>query len=155
MDELRVPKRRVAAEVLLAGGLRRRIVLFLAEAAPGHAGPERPLDLLTGGGEFVPALDEEAQATTFLSREAIAVLRVARTDPEPEELSSDAEHAVEVHLRDGVVLRGVVSYVRPPGRARLLDFLNEPVPWFRLAEAGDVALVSKRHVAHVALTKGR
>jgi hypothetical protein len=153
MDDLRVPKRRVAAEVLLAGGGSRRIALFLSEAAPGHSGPERPADLLTGGGEFVPAFDEEAQATTFLNRAGVAVLRVPRPEAETEEIAPVAEHAVEVHLGSGTVLSGVVSFVRPPERARLLDFLNEPAPFFRLTEPEGVALVNKRHVARIALAR--
>ena len=75
MEDLRVPKRRVSAEVLLPGGAARRITLFLAEAAPAHTGPERPTDLLNGGDDFVPAFDEEARAMTFLNRAGLAVVR--------------------------------------------------------------------------------
>lgn len=151
MDELRVPKRRVAAEVLLPGGAARRITLFLAEAAPGHAGPERPSDVLNGGDRFLPAFDEDARAITFLSAAGLAVVRV---DPAVEQAGSDAvtlptEHEVEVLLESGATLRGLVSYLRPPERSRLQDFLNEPAPFFPLLEERAVALVNKRHVARV------
>lgn len=152
MDELRVPKRRVAAEVLLPGGARRRIALFLAEAAPGHAGPERPSDVLNGGDGFVPAFDEEAGGITFL---AVGGLAVVRVDRELEETGADAptlptEHDVEVLLESGGTLRGLVSYLRPPERSRLVDFLNEPAPFFPLIEERAIALVNKRHAARVA-----
>jgi len=155
MDELRVPKRRVAAEVLLPGGAGRRITLFLAEAAPGHAGPERPSDLLNGGDGFVPAFDEDARAITFLNVGGLAVVRVER---ELEQTAADAltlptEHEVEVLLESGSTLRGLVSYLRPPERSRLVDFLNEPAPFFQLIEERAVALVNKRHVARVAPLK--
>jgi hypothetical protein len=58
---------------------------------------------------------------------------------------------VEVLLGDGAVLRGLVSYLRPPDHARLVDFLNDPAPFFRLIEERGVALVNKRHVSCVVL----
>lgn len=153
MADLRVPKRRAVAEVLLPGGTSRRVVLFLAEAAGAHAGPERPFDLLNGGADFVPALDEASGEMTFLNRTGLAAVRVeaaleadAGDDP-----TIPTEHEVEVLLADGSVLRGLVSYLRPPDHSRLVDFLNDPAPFFRLIEERGVALVNKRHVSRVAL----
>lgn len=155
MDELRVPKRRVPAEVLLPAGAARRIALFLSSAASHHSGPERPSDLLNGGDDFIPAFDEEAQVMSFLHRAALAAVR---TDGELELADDDAlslptEHEVEVLLGSGQLLRGLVSYVRPPDRSRLVDFLNEPEPFFRLVEGAATVLVNKRHVARVVLVK--
>jgi hypothetical protein len=154
-DDLRVPKRRVAAEVLLPGGEVRRIALFLAAAASHHAGPERPSDLLNGGDDFVPALDEEAQVMSFLNRAGVAAVRLARgLDAELEDaLTLPTEHDVEVLLQSGAALRGLVSYLRPPEHSRLVDFLNEPAPFFRLIEPDALVLVNKRHVARVVLVK--
>jgi hypothetical protein len=153
MEDLRVPKRRVAAEAILAGGGGRRITLFLAEAASHHTGPERPADLLNGGDDFVPAFDEEAGAMTFLNRTGVAAVRVPGREAEDDgaELTLPTEHAVEVVLLSGAALRGLVSYLRPPDRSRLVDFLNEPEPFFRLIEDHAVVLVNKRHVARVVL----
>ncbi len=156
MDELRVPKRRVPAEVLLPGGASRRIALFLADAAPAHAGPERPSDVLNGGDGFLPAFDEDARAMSFLNVGGLAVVRV---DPAAEQAGADAptlptEHEVEVLLESGQTLRGLVSYLRPPERSRLQDFLNEPAPFFALLEERAVALVNKRHVARVVAIEG-
>jgi hypothetical protein len=153
MADLRVPKHRAAAEVLLPGGTSRRVVLFLAEAAEGHAGPERPFDLLNGGADFVPALDEASGQMTFLNRTAVAAVRVAAAleADAGEDPTIPTEHEVEVLLADGAVLRGLVSYLRPPDHSRLVDFLNDQVPFFRLLEERGVALVNKRHVSRVAL----
>ncbi len=155
MDDLRVPKRRVSAEVLLPGGAGRRITLFLAEAAPAHAGPERPSDILNAGDGFVPAWDEDARAITFLNVGGLAVVRV---DRDLEQTAADAltlptEHEVEVLLESGGTLRGLVSYLRPPDRSRLVDYLNEPAPFVPLLEERAIALVNKRHVARVAPLK--
>ncbi len=54
-------------------------------------------------------------------------------------------------LNDGGRLRGLVGYVLPPERSRLVDFLNEAPLFFRLLERDQVALVNKHHVARVAL----
>jgi hypothetical protein len=152
MDELRVPKRRVAAEALLSGAARR-ITLFLAEGAAGHAGPERPGDFLNGPEDFVPAFDEEMGSMSFLNRGTVEALRVPASDAEgvPADLTLATEHEVEVTLRRGTTLRGFVSYARPPDRSRLLDFLNEPEPFFRLAEERAVTFVNKCHVVRVVL----
>jgi hypothetical protein len=152
MNDLRVPKRRVAAVVLLPGGAVRRIALFLSEAASRHAGPERPSDLLCGRDDFLPAFDEESGGMTFLHRAALAAVRVPRElEADDAEATLPVEHDVEVLLADGTVLRGLVSFVRPEERVRLVDYLNEPAPFFPLHEEGTVALVNKRHVARVAL----
>jgi hypothetical protein len=153
MLDLRVPKRRVAAEVVLSGGEARRIRLFLADAASRHAGAERPSDLLNGGADFLPALDEESGLMTFLNRGGLAVVRVDRAleADDGDALTLPTEHEVEVLLGSGLRLRGLVSFVRPPDHSRLVDFLNEPSPFFRLLEERAIALVNKRHVSRVAL----
>jgi hypothetical protein len=155
MEDLRVPKRRIHVEIVQPGGAVRRVVVFLAEAAVSHGGPERLSDVLNGREEFVPAHDEEAGVMTFLNRRSVALARVARdAEEEPcEEVTIPAEHEVEITLLDGSRLRGLVSYVRP-GNARLVDYLNETLPFFRLLEQDTTALVSRHHVARVALLRG-
>lgn len=152
MDELRVPKHKTAVDVLLPGGAARRMALFLAEAAPDHAGPEVPLDLLNGRDDFIPAFDETSGTMSFLHRPGVPVVRVARAlDAGEEEVTLPTEHEVEVQLNDGSALSGLISYVRPADRTRLVDVLNEPHPFFRLLQGDAVAYVNKRHVSCVAL----
>lgn len=153
MDDLRVPKRRVPVEVLLPGGATCRMAMFLSEVAQDHTGLERPSDLLNGGDDFVPAFDEAGKAMTFLNRSAISALRIdpALDADAEEEVSIPTEHEVEVLLQDGTALRGLVSYLRPPARSRLVDFLNEAPPFFRLLDGAVLVLVNKRHVVRVSL----
>jgi hypothetical protein len=153
-DDLRVPKRRVPADVVLPGGKTHRIALFLADAAADHSGVEMPVDLLNGGDDFVPALDEAAGVMTFLNRHGLSVVRVAREAAAAEDAPTiPTEHEIEVVLRDGAVLHGLVSYLRPPERARLVDYLNERTPFLPLLEEQSIALVNKRHVTRVVLLK--
>jgi hypothetical protein len=156
MDELRVPKRRVAIEIAIAHDPRRSVVVFLSEFASHHAGAERVSDLLNGSAEFLPALDPDGKRMTFYNRAGILFVRV---DPAEEPVLADAhtiptEHEVELTLSEGSVLRGLVSYVLPPDRARVIDFLNEAPQFFRVLEPDRATLVNKRHVAQVVALDG-
>jgi hypothetical protein len=148
--ELQVPKRRAQVEVLLPGGGARQVTVFLAEFASAHSGPERLSDLLNGTSDFVPAIDAATGAVSFLGRDCIAAARVERAMDPDFDLDGASEHEVEITLVDGTVLRGTLAFVMPPGRARLLDFLNHAQPFVRLAEKEKMALVNKRHIARVA-----
>jgi hypothetical protein len=155
MTDLKVPKRSVAVAVTLAGGSRRDVTLFLAEAVPGHSGGERLSDLLNGGSDFIPALEIDTRAMTFLNRSAVMI---AQAGAEAERTSADdstipTEQEVEFTLDDGRVLRGFVSYLLPPEHARLADFLNEAAPFLPLHADAGVLLVHKRHVTRVVLVE--
>lgn len=156
MDELRVPKRRVTIEVGLTGGTTRRLDLFLAEFASQHIGEERVSDVLNGHTEFIPAFDGERKAMTFTHRDALmwANLSVEDEPPTADAHTIPSEHEVELALSDGSVHRGLISYVRPPDRARIIDYLNEAPRFFRLVQGERVMLVNKRHVAQVISLNG-
>lgn len=154
MDDLKVPKRRTPVEITLPGGLVRRVDVFLSEFAPGHVGPERLSDVLNGHDRFVPGLDTEAGTMSFMHREALLIARVSPdVENVVEQHTIPTEHEVEVTLTDGTKLSGLITYVRPPERNRLNDYLNEPAPFFPLLEKQHVALVNKQHVARVTNVK--
>jgi hypothetical protein len=151
MGELTVPKRRVEVAVELAGGLERRVSLFLAESAPGHAGQERVCDLLEADGRFIPALDAAARGITFLRRAAILVMS-APSEPTigtADDVTLPTEHEVDVALDDGRMLHGVISYALPPDRSRLVDYLNDPARFLPLHRDGEVLFVNKDHVTRI------
>ncbi len=151
-EDLRVPKRKVAVDLVLAGEGARRVSLFLAEAAPDHDGPELVRDLVNGPARFLPGVDEASGAVVFLHLAAVVLIRIARElDAGEDAFDLPIEHPVELALADGTRLQGIISYVRPGERARLVDLLNEPAPFVRLIEAGAVALVNKAHIARIDL----
>jgi hypothetical protein len=152
LESLSVPKRRVSAQLVLPGGASRNVIVFLSEAAPGYNGGERLSDLLNASGpQFLPALDAETNAMTFVHCENLALARVAA---ELESNSGDqftipTEHEVEVTLVDGQKLHGLITYVLPDQHSRLTDYLNNAPLFFPVLEGERVALVNKRHVAYV------
>ena len=151
-DELKVPKRRVQVEVLVPGAPPEKVTVFLAEFASTHTGPERLSDLLNAHDEFFPAQDASGE-TRFLGRHSIAAARVEREWELGEELPEGHQHEVEIQLAGGIQLRGLVSFVLPHDRSRLLDYLNDPQPFVRLAEQDKVSLVNKRHILRVSKAK--
>ena len=153
LESLSVPKRRVAAQFVLPGGASRNVAVFLAEAAPGHTGGERLSDLLNNSGSlFIPAVDADTEAMTFVHCENLALARVA-AELEPnvvDQFTIPTEHEVEVTMMDGQKLRGLITYVLPEAHSRLTDYLNTRAPaFFPVLEGERVALVNKRHVAYV------
>ncbi|MFY0522539.1 hypothetical protein ACN28I_04785 [Archangium gephyra] len=127
--------------------------MFLAEAAPGHTGGERLSDLLNNSGSlFIPAVDADTEAMTFVHCENLALARVA-AELEPnvvDQFTIPTEHEVEVTMMDGQKLRGLITYVLPEAHSRLTDYLNHSAPaFFPVLEGERVALVNKRHVAYV------
>jgi hypothetical protein len=150
MDQLRVPKRRVEVELLLLGAGRQRVAVFLAEFSSVHEGHERLGDLLGGPTEFIPAVDVATGATLIVH---IACIGAALAGPE-EALDDDAELPteceVEVTLLDGQSLSGVLSFVRPPERSRIVDFLNDAPLFFPLTIGDRVAFINKHRVSRVA-----
>jgi hypothetical protein len=151
LEELRVPKRRVLAQIVLPGGEAREVAVFLAEAVPGSGAPERLSDLLNGETKFIPAMDAATEAMTFVHSVAIAVARVESRHElrDVDQLTILTEHEVEIRLVDGQRLQGLITYVQPEDRSRLTDYLNEAPSFLRLLQGDRVALVNKRHVAYV------
>ena len=150
MDRLRIPKHRAEVELTGPDGEARRFSLFLSEHT-SHGGPERVVDLLNGPREFLPAVDCETDATTFLARSCIVIARVAGPLWDVDEVNLPLEHEVEVVLSNGKALSGLISYVLPHESCRVVDYLNDPAPFLALVEGERVALVNKRYVLRVTL----
>lgn len=149
MQELRVPKHRIPVELTLVGGTTRNVLVFLAEFAARHSGPERLSDLLDGESEFIPSVEASTDAVFFLNRASVAVARMASSVEADDEGQHTirTEHDVEITLVGGAKLRGLVAYVMPPERSRLTDYLNSEPRFIELIEQEGVALVNKQHIA--------
>jgi hypothetical protein len=145
LEELRVPKRRVGAQIVLPGGETRDVFVFLAEATPERSGGERLSDLLNAGSKLLPAMDAKTQGMLLVN----ARVEAEHEPREEDQLTLLTEYEVELRLMDGQRLQGLITYVMPEGRSRLTDYFNEAHPFLRLLQGSQVALVNKRHVAYV------
>ena len=153
MEDLRVPKRAVPVEVVLPGGEARQVSVYLSRGG-GHASRARAAlrPPRTGRPPSSPPASRGPALMTFLHRGSIAVARVpVDEEPADDSFTIPTEHEVEITLADGTRLTGLVAYVAPESRERLVDFLNRTEPFFRLLERDRVALVGRAHVARVAL----
>jgi hypothetical protein len=151
MDPLRVPKRRAEIDVTFADGSARKVAVFLSEQASLHGGMERVLDLLESPSAFLPGIDREGDKVALVAKDSIAVVRTDEPPWDRDEINLPVEHEVEVLLRGGEKLRGLLSYVLPAESSRPIDYLNGSSRFFTLIEEGRVALVHKTHVLEVVL----
>ncbi|MFL5290322.1 MAG: hypothetical protein ACJ79U_02280 [Myxococcales bacterium] len=151
MEPLRVPKRRAEIDVTFADGSARKVAVFLSEQASRHGGEERVRDLLESPAGFLPGIDREGDKVALVAKDSIAVVRTDEPPWDRDEVNLPVEHEVEVWLRGGGRLRGLLSYVLPPQASRPIDYLNGSSRFFTLIEDGRVALVHKTHVLEVVL----
>jgi hypothetical protein len=157
-SEYRIPKREVSAEVTLLGHPRKVVKLFLHERAETHTGPERPSDLLNGPGEFFPVIEPSGKLV-LLHRDAVMVISVAaesefhaahsgEEQPDPE---GAKRITVEITLQDGSSIRGLVRFVMPEGRTRLIDYMNTQEHFLTVREESLARLVNKRRIVRIAV----
>jgi hypothetical protein len=157
-EEYRVPKREISAEAVFLGHPRKVVHLFLSERAQSHDGAESLIDLLNGPGDFLPAV-EPPRSLILLHKDALMALSVAVETDLPSQEPAEGEDsrklgtslAVSIALRDGTEIGGMVHFVMPEGRNRLVDFLNEPEPFFAVKDGARSHLVNKRCIAHISL----
>ena len=149
MSELRVEKRRAAAELTLSTGGKVRGSFFLAGSSATHFGPERVGDLLNGEAGFFPFAVESDGATALYNRMQLVSVRLlestgeARLDP-GYELAT--ERRVSMLLTNGESLCGAVRVYRPAGRDRLSDYARS-TEVFRYVETPDATfIVNSAHI---------
>ena len=156
MEELRVPKRAVQVEITAPGAAPRVVEVYLAEFASHHEGGERLSEVLNSGA-FLAARDVALKRVAFLNCAGLAVVRVAREIEAEDDAAAHTiptEHEVEVTLLGGQTIRGLLTYVLPPERSRLIDFLNTCPQFIPLLEGDRVALINRSQVAQIALLNG-
>jgi hypothetical protein len=153
VSDLRVEKRRAAAELTLSTGGKVRGSFFLAGSSATHFGPERVGDLLNGEAGFFPfAVEGNDGATALYNRMQLVSVRLlestgeARLDP-GYELAT--ERRVSMLLTNGESLCGAVRVYRPAGRDRLSDYARS-TEIFRYVETSNATfIVNSAHIVEL------
>ena len=154
-ESYRIPTTLVPAELVLLGGERCAVALFLATQSESHPGPETLLDLLNADRRFVPARDRESGRSLLVSRHSLLLVEVERAAVASETGGEDSARStvdmIRVELAGGVTADGALEVVASTGRERLSDFFNEPEEFFRLSSGSKLVYVNKRCVLTVRL----
>ena len=154
MSQYRVEKRRVAAELTLTDGVRRRGHIFLASAHAAQAGPERVADLLNAESGFFPfdTASPAAPETVLVNRAHIVHVKLVEPSNEPQ-LDAGYDVAtvrrVEMLLSNGERLRGAVRVYCPQGRDRLSDYARSTLTFRYLETPAAIFVVNSDHVVEL------
>jgi hypothetical protein len=122
---------RVAAEVVLADGVVLEGDLHLATRTAYPPDTESPLEMLNRADPFF-ALTLQQGEVAFVSKAQVAVVSCRDQMPlsDPARASAARLVALEVGLASGAEYRGRSTFELPPSRARALDYINAPGPFF-------------------------
>jgi hypothetical protein len=126
----RVDTRAVAVEVSFGAGALLSGEMFLRPSIVTLSGIESLADRLNDRDAFFPLrVREPAPDTLILGKSQVRWVSAdssARSDPLPMEGASDVlSFPLSVEFDDGHELVGTVRAMLPPGKRRVLDFINE------------------------------
>ena len=146
MQTYRVPRRQVQVVVHLRQGEPCRGCLFVPADGPGGVAQRLSARLIEPGDRFL-ALSRDG-ASRLISRDWILRIDVLSEEDAALELDPGAGDPVAVvcRLADGSVLEGTVSFAMPPGRQRLIDYINSVEGFVPLRSGGTLSLIHLRHV---------
>jgi hypothetical protein len=143
----RIPQRKVQVVVHLTKGDPLLGKLFVPVEGPGGK-PVRLSDRLAEPGDRFLALVQEDNSRLISRHLIVRVELLAEEDAEFETEPGTGEPVlVACRLADGSVVEGTVSFAMPPGRERLIDYLNSRPDGFVPLRAGKMlSLIHLRQV---------
>ena len=148
-----IPKFEAEVELLLIDNrsLNGRIFLPILSSNPlGHT----PLvDWMNEQAEFFPFLPERSKEAEILSKQAV-VQAVINTELDHNEIYEMMEQTVwiehvEVRCEPFATISGSVLLNLPPGRSRVLDFLNQQTRFFAVTNGSKNHIINKKYVTSV------
>jgi hypothetical protein len=157
VPELRVPRRRIAVELALAGRAPRRLELAV-EQREGPAGWPDVLALVEGERRFLPFHELGADRWILVNRDQVVWLAVsledigAAAEPREVEILYDQRVRVAIELAGEARVAGELLFAAPSGQARAGDHLNEANRFLCLFQPDRVLLVHKAAVVELVET---
>lgn len=150
MSDLRVPMVDVSVQILCVDGQAMSGRLFLPTGAATHEGPVRMEEWANGAADFFPFQADGEAAPVILSKAAVLALRVevAGEDPVLPENGGLPVRRVIVEC-GGRRFTGTILIELPGGNQRVLDYMNQPLPFLRLRDGAREHLIQKRYITRV------
>ena len=141
-----VPKRKVQVVVHLHQGEPLRGCLFVSSASLGEGAQRLSARLAETDHRFLAFSQENG--VRLISRDWILRVDVLREEEAALEAEPGAGEPISVacHLANGSVLAGTVAFAMPPGRQRLIDYVNSVEGFVPLRHDGTLSLIHQRHV---------
>ena len=147
MYELKIPTRRIAAQLLTTRGGRSG-ELFLAPTAHPGEGPEQVLETLNDERAFLPFCDQDApHRPCVVNKHHVLCVRVTgceSPDPPP---GTDGPHTLT--LSGGHRINGRILVDSPPSASRLVDKLNRCGRFALVAGTDALYFVQLEHIVAV------
>lgn len=158
-EQFRVPKVKVDVDLTLEDGLQVSGAVHLLPLAGVHAGRERVIDLLAAPDpHFLPVAITDRVQLVHKTRIILVGLDSPAdagllTGGEAEEEETAETVMVEVELAglppEMRRVTGLIYLRMPPGQRRVIDYLNQPEPFFPLQTSAGLLLVNKAYVLDV------
>ena len=148
---LKVPKQLKNVTLWVHPEGRVQGALFLREQSPDHAGPEQPLAVLNQCNAFVVVKREDPDQLRFYNtRSIIRVEYEAEYEIENGSASSPHQLHCQLQMMDGSLISGTIHEQLPPGRARLMDYLNRSNECFIKIhmDEGTIYLINKNYIIY-------
>jgi len=143
--ELRVPTLPVQVTLVLVGGRRETVMLYLAAGSPTHDGPESLEEFLNRAGAFLPVRLSSGDSA-MIARDALLEVVAARDTAPTSGAGVPNVDIVRVQLREGSEIEGVVRHVDPDAGSRLSDHFNHLHRFFTVEAGDEIHYVNKHHV---------
>ena len=150
MKAFQVPQQEIQVRVTLrAGGEVDGGFFFFAACGPGGA-PGRLVDRLNDPAEtFLPLSD--GAGGKLLHKDQILTVRVRGDSAgiEPPDSKGDIRTRVRLTLSDGTAVEGQLTFTMPPGRGRVLDFLNAAPRFIALSDEASLTWIHRDAIVSV------
>jgi hypothetical protein len=153
MDELQIPTRSVAVEIVTDSGQTLTGSLFMAETRYTTGSPEEVVEVLNDERGFIPFRLEKGPSRgrdVVLNKDHILRVRLRVAKPAAPTPATPGATPTVLHLSDGTRLEGCIAVDTPWASSRLLDKLNQEFRFIPLIrDDGGYEFVHRAHVVRL------
>lgn len=149
MQQYQIPKIRVEAEVILAGGVEITGAIFISENMISYTGKPRLEDFLNQEERFFPFSQSDGKYS-LLNKYRLVLLRSSEDDSKVliEQLMLQPKE-VEVHLTNDLKVNGVIYSNLPQESLRTSDFFNQKEFFLPIYQDGKKVIINTREVLFI------